>query len=226
MTCSKCGQPLPKGSEYCQYCGAKIEKPAKNKNNSKKISVLALVLILFLSVFAVASCGLNIYQYLHIQESSKVIAAKELTLKENEQVILDKETTIKNQNATISEQESTIKSLNGKVSLYDDLLKALNQNNLGHASNQFFASESVIVLNKSKRNHQFALTADFWEPLSVFASYSPAQSPSASVSFDEDIWDTNSTTLTVEPHHKGITTVTFSNDINSQTFKLVILVTE
>ena len=222
MTCSKCGQPLPKGSAYCQYCGAKIEKPAKNTSRSKASRVLAVTLTVFLSVLSVASVGLNIYQYLRIQESNKKIAAIERSLEENEQTISEQGATIQNQSATISERESTIKSLKDKVSTYNDLLNALKQGRLGY--NQFHASESVIVLDKSKRNHQFTLTADFGEGVNVSAAYSPAKNPSATVSFDKDSWDTN-TTLTVVPHHEGFTIVTFYNDINFPPFNLVIFVT-
>ena len=223
MTCSKCGQPLPRGSVYCQYCGAKVEKPAKNKSRSKPSRILAAALTVLLSVLSVASVGLNVYQYLHIQESSKKIAAIEQTLRENEQSTLDQEIASKNKDATILNQKYTIDSLREQVSLDNDFLEALNQSNLGYASDQFRASEGVIVLDRFELFRQFTLTTDFWEDVNVSIAYSPAKDPSATVSFDEDSWGTN-TTLTIEPHHTGTTTVTFSNDSNSQTFKLVIFV--
>ena len=54
-------------------------------------------------------------------------------------------------------------------------------------------------------------------------SYSPYATRSVDVSFDKENWDT-STTLTITPKRVGVTTVTFSNDVDSHTFKMVVIV--
>lgn len=170
-------------------------------------SVLAIVL---LAVFLVASIGCNVYQYLASQDSINKISSLE---------------------STVSSQKSEISSLNSqagnnkdKAESYDDLISALSYGNIGYASSNFQSSESVIVVKKNEQNRKFILTANWSNGGTVDTSYSPTL-PTAYVSFDNDEWDT-STTMTVEPVRAGITTVTFSNDVDGRAFKVIIVVTD
>lgn len=45
----------------------------------------------------------------------------------------------------------------------------------------------------------------------------------AYVDFDQNRW-TTSTKMTIQPNHSGVTVVTFSNDVNRQTFDVIIIV--
>lgn len=47
----------------------------------------------------------------------------------------------------------------------------------------------------------------------------------AFIEFDEETWY-STTTLTVDPSYEGVTVATFSNTENSQTFKVLIIVTD
>ena len=46
------------------------------------------------------------------------------------------------------------------------------------------------------------------------------------MSFDEDTWEVDTTTLTVSPLEKGVTLLSFYNDVNSETFSVIIIVTD
>ena len=68
----------------------------------------------------------------------------------------------------------------------------------------------------------FTLTAHWSAGGTVETTYSGS---SALVSFDEDSWY-SSTGITITPMRKGITAVTFSNSVDSNTFKVLIIVTD
>ncbi len=274
MNCPKCNSIIPNDSEFCQFCGARIEnktainiptqsvvkgeiEPIKQENtnapvfivssnddqtvhelekeNSKephckvcggridsktkkcescgkqyfklRPSVLAVAL---LAVFLVASIGYNVYQFLASKDSINKISSLECT--------------VSAQKADISSLKSQTENNNDKAEAYDDLISALSYGNIGYASSNFQSSESVIVVKKTEQNRKFILTANWPNGGTVDTSYSPTF-PTAYVSFDNDEWDT-STTMTVEPVRAGITTVTFSNDVDGRVFKVIIVVTD
>ena len=115
-----------------------------------------------------------------------------------------------------------IKSLEIKAEYYDEICKELSTGNIGYAADNFCASEDVIVLNKYETGRSFTLTAHWSAGGTVETTYSGS---SALVSFDEDSWY-SSTGITITPMRKGITAVTFSNSVDSNTFKVLIIVTD
>ena len=77
------------------------------------------------------------------------------------------------------------------------------------------------MVDKSETNRKFTLTANWTNGGTVSVDYSGL---SAFVSFDNDSW-TTSTKMTIEPWREGVTAVTFSNNVDSKTFKVIIIVT-
>lgn len=292
MKCPKCGNDLPVGSEFCQYCGTKIEVitdsnthatdnakepietekseltpnttfdflPAKDKEvsnhavnptvfvsalekNDDTISVLAnkqktskkvkdckycggvidsdtkkcslcgrqyfrlkiTTPLIILAIIAVVLASLNVAQYIY--GKTKV---NELEIE------------ISSREATINSQKNKIADLEDKANNYDDICSMMSSGNIGYAAANFKSSESIIVLQENELNRKFTLTANWISGGSVSADYS---SFAASVSFDNDSWYT-STTMTINPMHEGATVVTFSNDVDSKAFKILIIVTD
>lgn len=110
-----------------------------------------------------------------------------------------------------------------KASYFDSLCRALSGGNLGYASSNFRASKSVFFLYAGSDPEEFTLTTTY--PGSSTVSFDASSSSVALVAFNEDTWY-NSTTLTIYPGSAGVSTITFSNSVNSQTFKIVVVVTE
>ncbi len=258
MTCYNCGHLLPDDSEFCQYCGKRIEKQTsiqenatpkeelnpvikiqteeavknlKENKKAKKSKVRFckfcggqidaqskkcvgcgkqyfkgvkfnkfLTTVLILSIVMVTSVILNIVQLVEIENLAG---------------------TVSSQKRTVSSQKGKISSLEEKSSYYDTICKELSNGNIGYASNNFMASESIIVVDENETNRKFTLTANWPNSGHVSVSYSGY---AARVSFDNDSWKT-STKMTVEPNHEGVTVATFSNDVDSKTFKIIIIVT-
>lgn len=200
--CKKCGSAIDPNTKKCSGCG-------KQYFNGKKTVPIAL-----LSVLLIASIGLNVMQYLQGQEAIETVATQTTQIEE-----LEKE--VSTQKSTISSQKSQIADLEEKGGYFDTICKELSTGNIGYAASNFKASESVIVVDKNETNRKFTLTANWPNGGSVSIDYSGY---SALVNFDNDSW-TTSTKMSIEPWSEGVTTVTFSNDVDSKTFKIIIIVT-
>ena len=105
---------------------------------------------------------------------------------------------------------------------YDHILRSLQSCDIGFSTANFRSYDSIIVVNQDDRDRKFTLVANWDQPGTVQVSYS---GDTATVSFDEPSWE-DKTTLTVHPRSVGATVVTFTNDVDSGRFKVLILVTE
>lgn len=195
--CKKCGGEIDSITKQCRSCGKQYFRLKK-----------ALPIIV-LSVLMIGLGALNVVQYLHSQSLQASIDKKSKT--------------ISTQKSTISSQEKEIAKLENTAEDYDEIVSALKSGNLGYASSNFNVNESVVVVGKNQTGRKVTLTAHWYDGGKVTTSYS-IYNRSASVSYDEKEW-TTSTKLTIIPHHEGVTTVTFLNDQDSETFKMIIIVT-
>lgn len=192
-------------TKFCKLCGGQIDDHTKKcsgcgKQYFKGIKFNKfLMTIIVLSAIILTSVIINIVQFVKIEN------------------LTDK---VESQTSTISSQKSRIDILDKKSSYYDTICRELSYGNLGYASNNFRVSESVILVDKNEKDRKFTLTTSWSGSGKVSVSYSGY---SAKVSFDNESWN-NSTKMTVEPKMEGITVVKFSNDVNSQTFKMIIIV--
>lgn len=221
--CQKCGAPVPAGVKKCAAC-------------SKKSPMGAIVAIALLALLVVASAGLNVLQYFDNQDNEDSIARlqstmsiKDGTITQKDGVIAEYEATITEHESTIASQKTTISDLNSQISglkdkagYYDTLCKEMTTGKVGYAADNFKANASVVVVDKNTTNKKITLTAHWSGGGTVSTDYS---SSAAWVDYDADSWSTT-VNLTIKPEHEGVTAVTFSNNIDSKTFKVIIIVTE
>lgn len=233
-----------KTPQYCTRCGGLIDPVTKKCPGCGKRHFFAgePIPILFLSLALVAAIGLNIAQFVIGQDRSKkaaelgqtvsaqeaIIDKQKITISEREATISEQGATIRGQEATISKQKNTIEDLESARQIYKEradefslICRELQTGNLGYASNNFHADESVIVVSKSQENRKFTLTAYWKNGGTVRLDFSGS---SADVDFDKNSW-TTSTPVTIDPRWEGVTVVTFSNNVNSERFKVIIIVT-
>lgn len=187
----------------------------KTSAGEKTLKVLSWILV----VLATSALVIALYQIYGLRNQNEEQLAQINTLQEK---ISDLETTINKQNNTINSQKKTIANLKPKADNYDDICLSLKYGNIGFAAYNFKSDESVIVVRKNEKDRKFTLTANWTSYGYVDVSYS---SYAATVSFDKDSWST-STKMTVNPHSVGATVVTFSNTVNNDTFKILIIVTD
>lgn len=203
--CKRCGGLIDKEKKKCQGCG-------KQYFRAKRVFPVAALTALCLILMA-----LNIVQYIygvnsktHIESLQSTITARDNRIKQMEKTTSD-----------LQRKNAAAEGLQWKADAFDEISSAVQFGKLGYASNRFHASESVIIVSTAQENRKFTLTANWPNGGTVSVDYS---SFAATVDFDKDSW-TTSTPMTITPHRAGVTTVTFSNDVNSETFQIVIVVT-
>ncbi len=186
--------------------------PAKKEGKGKKIALIAVIGVLILALI-----GLNAYQYFVMTPKT---ADK----------LADAKSDLKKAEAKYDELKDEYDELEG---LYDsadsssvdlgDICYYARYNNIGYASDAFHTDKAVIVL--SEDDYDETLTLTLAVDTAVTVSYN-LEGSSADVSFDEDTWEGDTTTLTISPLEKGVTLLTFSNDLNSETVSVIIIVTD
>lgn len=184
---------------------SKQSKSSQKKNSAKK-TVLAILIVCLV--------GLNGYQfYLYNDLSNDYVEIKE---------------TAENQKETNSTQKSKITSLTNenkklktKAEYFDDICSFSKSDSIGYSSSNFRSSESVIVVDKNTTNRKFTLTAN-WSGGGTVSATSSDYSV-ASVDFDSNNWST-STKMTIHPYKEGVAKITFSSNVNSKTFCVIIIV--
>jgi hypothetical protein len=171
------------------------------------------------SLAIIVLLGMNIYQYLANQRS----------IDGYKQQLSEKDTTITTQNSEISDLKAKNTDLNAQVAdysfratRYDTICNFYNNFNVGFASNNFRSSNSIIFLKALGPQKAFTLTVNFNGGATISVDY---LGYSAAVNFSESNWY-GSTTIYVKPLIEGTTIATFSNDSNSQTFSVLIVVTK
>lgn len=218
MKCLNCNHTLPDDSDFCQYCGTKLNSISSNNTQetlstadtnqakAKRAKYIGVISLLALLLFV--SLALNLSQ----------INANAATV----ETIAMHEEKISNLERLISEQRTLINSIQKKADYYDTLCEELKTGNIGFVSKNFQASEHIIVVRTNERDRKFKLTANWSGGGTV--SYE-CSSSAATVSFDKDSWSV-STPITIHPVREGVCVITFSSSETEETFKVLIVVTD
>lgn len=194
---------------------SRTAKDTKSTKGEKTFKVLSWVLV------GVATAALIVALY-HIYGLRNQNLAQLTQINTLQEEVSELEAAVAKQANTIITQNKTISDLRYKVYNYDDICSSLKYGNIGFAAYNFKTDESVIVVRKNEKDRKFTLTANWPSSGYVEVSYSTY---AATVSFDNESWST-STTMTVNPRFVGATVVTFSNTVNSDEFKILIIVTD
>lgn len=211
-----------KKQTYCKKCGSAIDSNTKKCDGCGKqyFRAKTTIPILTLSVLLVLSVGLNTLQYLQGTEAAETIASQATEINNIKRTITSQTNQITSQSNTIASHKRQITSLQKTQDNYDRICDALRIGNLGYATSNFNSSESIILVKKNETNRKFTINAGWPYNGKVFVTRAGT---SASVSFDSDTWYT-STQVTINPQYAGVTTVAFRNTVDSEAFKVLIIV--
>ena len=238
MNCPNCGFLLPDDSKFCQYCGTvlpdKVPKSdphhQKHTKPASRVRPAALALAA-VSVLLVCSLVGNLVQYgsaakvqqeleQQLENSNATIAAQESAILELENQLEETETKYQRSEAMLLYTKAELKEAQEDSCNFDLIRSFLKKSDAGYASDQFYASTSVLILSMTGGDQTFSLTTGFSGGTYTYS----LSGSSARVSFTEDSWTGNSTTIRVSPKSSGATYVTFSNNLNSQTFRVLVIV--
>ena len=200
--CKACGADIDPRAKKCTVCG----KPAS------RVQPAALILAA-VSVLLVCSLVGNLFQYRSAARIQQELESSSATITEQESAIFR----LENQ---LDWTKTRLEQAQKKADNYDLIYNFLLKSDAGYASDQFFASKSVLVLNRAGGDQTFFLTTGFSGGGQISFSTSGT---SAAVSFTEDSWH-DRTPIRVSPKSTGATYITFSNTLNSQTFRVLGIV--
>lgn len=179
--------------------------------------------IVVLSLLSLALASVLFYQGGHYRSESAVLNSRNAKL---EKQLFEQSEVIREQASDISKQASEISSLTVKADRFDAVREFLSSGNAGYSSNNFCVDQSIIVVSKNDTDRKFTLTAHWEGGGTVSYAYDSILSVRpATISFDSSSWKT-STTVSILPKYEGVVIVTFENDVNSETFRILIIVTE
>lgn len=202
--CRKCGGEIDATSKRCSKCGKQYF------NGRKALPIFLITLLLALLAGALA------WQLICNQNIS---AENEMLSDKNTQL----EKTVSNLRGKNTQLEKKVSNFREETDGYRLIISAAKKGNFGYAADNFKSSDDIIFVQKNETDCKITLTANWTYGGNVNYTYSPRTNPSANISFDLDHWNT-STTVTIIPKHTGVTKVTFTNDVDDQSFDIVIIV--
>lgn len=223
MKCNKCGQSLPEDSGFCQYCGAKVEiveeivinqepqiiiKPEKSKENYSKSKFLFWVITLVIMTLI----GLNIYQFMSTAAFKTEINTLNKEVAELNKQLDDREEKFNYYFDKYNENRF-------KASDYDKVIEFLSSPNAGYASNNYYASDSIVVLKKGGSYKSINITCKYYNT----TVYSQCSDLKIRAEWSM-LWNNMTTSIKIYPELTGVSTVTFTNDSNSESFKVMVIV--
>ena len=193
--------PVAKPVEFVSSAppASPVMPEAEKEKKVKKASGRGLTVLLVLLL--IASMAVNVWQYV------RAIPVKKQTEKLEQ---------------TVAEQTAIISQLEPSAENYDAIIKGLYGCSVGIGANNFSTNRGIVMLSMQDKTKQFWLTANWPEGGEVFMELS---SNVASLSYDQETWDVG-TTMTVRANRPGVCVVTFRNSVDSNSFKLLIIVTE
>ena len=221
--CKACGADIDPRTKKCTVCG----KPASRVQPT----VLALAAV---SVLLVCSLVGNWVQYgsaakvqqeleqklEQLETSNTTIAVQESAILELEEKLEEAEAERQRSEAMLLYTKSELKEAQKDAYNFDLIRSFLTKSDAGYASDQFYASKSVLILSMTGGAQTFSLTSLF----SGGKYFYSVSGNCVSVSFPEDLWY-DTTTVRVAPRTTGTSYITFSNSLNSQTFRVLVIVT-
>ena len=204
--------PVPPIQEYIPV----TEEPKqKDKKPRKPFPVLALILGLLL----VASLALSVYLYLGWQDS---LQAYEICEDQLEDAQEEYDELLQSYNHQSDEVDALEEELD-EISVITDALDYQARNGaFGRIADNFRTDSAIYVVSKNSTDTKLTLWANWPNGGTVYVNY---DGEAAMLEFDQNSWKT-STTMTLKPQQEGYTVATFSNNVDSKTFSILIIVTD
>lgn len=224
------------------------------KKPRKKVRVGKIIAIFLFGLLFAASIGLNAYQYIQNEatvedlsgqlaeaaaESERLSAEGEQlkfeidqrkseieehlqTIEDLHATVSEKESTIRLQESTISTLESEKQSLKQRADAFDKICSELRYSNVGYAASNYFATTGVVILD-TWSSDQFTVTADWSSAVTVTLKEGTGI---VDAKWAEK-WNGDTIDVTVTSSGStGVDIITFTNNKDSKTFKVLVIVTD
>ena len=232
MNCPACGMDILDSSRICPYCETRLSEDnssqdtnppsstiSKNDSSRKKNLVPTILLAIACAVL------IGICAYLSNSREAEISAKnRELaTLRQSEESLSQQISDLKDENNSLTQQISDLSAENSAllslVSDYDQLYTELSSGNIGYASDTYYSHEGIVFMSSSETEKTITIEANKGTTFSMKRTLG-----NAIMEWNEDRWD-EITSVTVTPHGTGVSSFTFTNYKDSDTFKIIVVVT-
>jgi len=247
MECKKCRNTIPDDSKFCPFCGDDIEKQreAQTKEEKKKDKGKSpRWLVVSLAVLCVVLAGLAVCQSFEVRKEKDTIT--ELTDAYNNQLyeiekyketISQKEALVRQSDANAvdyrkkweaaEKKAETAEAKNRATEVnitnagkYDQIEAFARKQSIGFSSNKFY-TKSPVVLMKKGETKTIAVVDKLGGGHRIYFNSSGV----ADVSWVDESWETE-THLKIKAKYTGVSTITITNDYNSEKYGILVIVTD
>lgn len=247
MNCPACGMDVSDSSSICPYCETRLSEndssqylnppisgASKDDGSRKKIPIPTILL----AIACVILVGICIYlsnsheaeisaknrEVSTLRQSEKSLSQQISELDEKISALNEKAAVLEDENNSLEQQISDLSAENSnllsQVADYNELYTELSSGNIGYASDTYYSHEGIVFMSSSETKKTITIVA------SKGTTYSKQRTlGNAIMEWNEDSWH-GATSVTVTPNGKGISSFTFTNEKDSDTFKIIVVVTD
>lgn len=223
--------------------------PTPEKTPKKKSSAGKVIAVILLCLVCAASMGLNAYQYItgnaekndltsqlkamtknakdlqdDVEDLQKDVDRQSETIRDLNESIAEKDETILTQEASITALQDDLADAQKRADAFDLICNELRDQNVGYGSSYYYAGTGILIMDKWNSD-QFFVIADWDSAVTVSLKESTGV---VDAKWGDD-WYGDNDTIDVYVTSTGVTGVdiiTFTNDVDSKTFKVLVIVTD
>lgn len=233
MLCKKCNSQNPENNRFCTKCGFPLSEPvftqynyvpqasAKQRSKYFKLTFVFMGIAIAMSVFLAGALLRSVSlqrknsEYLEIisdQYERIGLLERDVSARDNE--ISDLESQLY---ASIIERSA----LSEKQEYSEELLAVIaSEKSWGYASENFHADKGIMVIDRFGGIQELKFFSTYYTTFSLENS-----NPNVVIAkWSDDEWVTKETSINITPVSSGYATLTFTNELYDNSFKVLIIV--
>lgn len=248
MNCPACGMDVPDSSHICPYCETILSEDNNSQNinsppsdipendRSKKRSLAPIIMLASACVLLIGICiSLSNSREAEISAKNRELAILRQSGESLSQQILELNEKIGILNEEVAALEDEKNSLTQKISdlstensallslgpyYYDQLYTEFSSGNIGYASDTYYADEGIVYMSSYETERTITITAQKYNTTLFW------RRTLGNAEMDWNDWIGSTTSVTITSNGTGVSSFTFTNDKDSDTFKIIVVVAD
>ena len=156
-----------------------------------------------------------------IRQLEEDVKVKESTLSKRDSTIKELQSTLDKKNSEISDLQKKVNSLTLQSVAYIKIRDTVKNGNIGYASQALHANQGIVYLKKNGDAKNIQVT---WDVNINKTLYWQCDDMNVVVPEWDMKWNNHVTGLVVSPREKGVAIVRIYNDLNSEEFHIIVIV--